>query len=517
MKQKKKTKSSSSSLIVINMDAPEECRIALLENGVLQAFDVETLAHTQTRGNLYKGRLVNVAPSLRAAFIDIGLSRNAYLPLDDIHPEYHHYSEDKKKISKLLKPGQEFLVQIVKEETRLKGAAVTTYLSIPGRYLVLMPGTTQMGISRKIEDEKERHRLKQILKSCKLPEGVGLIARTATSGIPKKEIQKDLRYLVRLWQNLRKKIKSSKPPVLIYRDRDLAIRFLRDNLTSQVKEIHVDRKEICNEIKAFLRIIAPRQVASVQLYQGDVPIFSHFDLERQISQIYQPKVDLPSGGYIIIEPTEALVAIDVNSGKNVREKDLENTAFTTNREAAEEIARQLRLRDLGGIIIIDFIDMRNRTNRQKLEKFMRQCLKKDKARTEIARISKFGVLELVRQKIRSPVQMGSYSLCSCCMGRGIIRSVETLALAYLRKIKEFLVEASGEDQNYLVLDTPAEVAAYLLNHKRSDLCSLESYFKVRIDIQVKPDLGMEEYSLRWEENMSSIPSAVHAEKPVKLQ
>ena len=495
MRPKKKTNKVGKSQIIINMEAPEECRIGLLENGRLEAFDIETFSHTQTRGNLYKGRIVKIEPSLHAAFVDIGLSRNAYLPLADIHPEYYGYAENKKRIHEFLKKNQDILVQIVKEETHIKGSAVTTYLSIPARYLVLMPGTAQAGVSRKIEDEEERQRLKQILKACKLPGGVGLIARTVAGGVPKVAIQKDLRYLTRLWRNLRKKAQSAQAPALIYRDRDLVKRFLRDYLTSDIGEILVDRQEVYDNIKAFLRIIAPRQVATVCFYQGDVPIFSHFDLETQIDQVYQPNVRLPSGGHIVIEPTEAMVSIDVNSGKNVREKNIEETALKTNLEAAEEIARQLRLRDLGGIIVIDFIDMRNRTYRQQVEKCVRKCLKKDRARTEIARISRFGVLELVRQKIRSPVQLGSYCPCPYCHGRGVVMSVEALALADLRKISAYLAGSHEENSGQFVLEAPPQVVSYLLNRKRLELYNLEKNFDVEIRVEVNPNLGLEEHKL----------------------
>jgi len=495
MRSRRRSCPTGNSQIIINIEEPEECRVALLENGRLEAFDIETLAHTQTRGNLYKGHILNIEPSLQAAFVDIGLPKNAYLSLDDIHPEYYGYAEDKRHIHEFLNKGQDILVQIVKEQTHIKGAAVTTYLSIPGRYLVLMPGTAHVGVSRKIEDDKERQRLKQILKAYNMPEGVGLIARTAAKGVPKVEIQKDLRYLMRLWNDLKKKVQSAKNPALIYRDQDLATRFLRDYLTNNVKEILVDRQDVYDKIKAFLRIIAPRQVATVHLYQGETPIFLHFDLESQIDQVYQPRVNLPSGGYVVIEPTEALVSIDVNSGKNIKEKHIEETALKTNLEAAEEIARQLRLRDLGGIIVIDFIDMRNRAYRRQVERRTRECLKRDRARTEIARISRFGVLELVRQKIRSPVQLGSYSQCPCCHGRGIVRSVEALALAYLRRISAHLAGSRKKKMEQLVLEAPSQVASYLLNNKRSELYTLEKNFDVGIRIEANPDLGMEEHRL----------------------
>ncbi len=494
-KKKKNQTGKEPCQIIINSEAPEESRIALVKKGRLEAFDIETVSHAQTRGNLYKGRLQNIENSLQAAFIDIGLSRNAYLPLEEIHPDYYGYVEDKRKIADFLKKGQEFLVQIVKEETHVKGAFVTTYLSIPGRYLVLMPGSKQVGVSRKIEDEAERNRLKQILKSCNVPEGVGLIARTASKGIPKTQIQKDLRYLVRLWRNLKQKVKSAKAPALIYKDRDLVTRFLRDHLVSEVTEIIVDTRETYEKVRAFIKIIAPRQLATVKLYQGEEPIFSHFNLEHQIDQIYQSRVELPSGGYIVIEPTEALVSIDVNSGRNVKEKDIEDTALKTNLEAAEEVARQLRLRDLGGIIVIDFIDMRTRSYRQQLERHMRECLKEDRARTEVARISRFGTLQVVRQKIRAPVQAGSYNSCPCCGGRGIVKSVEALSLQYLRLLVGHLAGRRKGTFDTVRLRVPANVACYLLNKKRQEICRIEQDHGVNIQIDVDPSLAAEAYSL----------------------
>ncbi len=468
--------------------------MALLENGRLEAFDVEMEGHLQTRGNIYKGILENIELSLGAAFVDIGLERNAYLPLDEIHPEYHGYATTRREKLANLKKGQELLVQIEKEATPLKGAAVTTYLSIPGRYLVLMPGSDHMGVSRKIEDDQERERLKQILKDCKVPEGVGLIARTASDGIPKTELQKDLRYLVRLWDNIKKKVRSAKAPALIYRDRDLVTRFLRDYLTPDVGEIVVDDKGAYDTIRSFLKIIAPRQVARVQLYEGRESIFHHYAIEPQISQIYQPRVELPSGGYIIIEPTEALVSIDVNSGRNVREKDIEETALTTNLEAAAEIARQLRLRDLGGIVVVDFIDMRNPKYNRRLEKEMRECLKKDRARTEISKVSKFGLMELVRQKIRSPLQLTSHHTCPCCHGRGMVQSVESLALAHMRRLRSVMA-AKGREGAELILTLPAAVSQHLLNRKRQEICRLEEEFSMPVIVQPDPGLGPEEYRL----------------------
>ncbi len=477
-----KNKETTHIKIVINVEPPEQCRIALVENGSLEGFSLETLSHSQVRGNIYKGKILNIEPSLQAVFIDIGLSRNAYLPFDEIHPEYYGYIEDISKLPELLKKGEELIVQVVKEETPLKGAAVTTYLSIPSRYLVLMPGTEHIGISRKIEDENERKRLKSILKDIELPGGVGLIARTASQKIPKRDIQKDLRYLLRLWKELKKRARTLSAPALIYQDRDIIIRFLRDHLTPEIKEIIVDHHSSYNKIRNFLRLISQRQLPEVKYYKDSKPIFDLYDLETQIEQIFNPIVPLPSGGFIVIEPTEALVAIDVNSGKNIKEKDLEETALKTNIEATQEIARQLRLRDLGGLIVIDFIDMKSASHRRQIIKHLRTVLKKDKARTEVGGISKFGLLEMVRQKIGSPIELATFKQCPYCKGRGSIISAETEALAILRKIRSITTHIQYSHEKILVQASP-NVVNYLLNLKRHNLCELENKNSVKIIIE----------------------------------
>ena len=496
-KRKKGPRSKKKSKILINAQAPEECRVALVENGKLEAFELESVGYETTKGNIYKGSIVNVETGLQAVFVDIGLNRNGYIPFEEIHPDYYGYAEDKRNLAGLLKKGQDILVQVVKEETPLKGAYVTTYLSLPGRFLVLMPGNPHVGVSRKIEEEKERIRLKNILKQTKLPEGVGIIARTAAAKATKAEILKDLRYLSRLWNSLKKAAMSAPTPSLLYRDRELTTRFLRDYLTTDVSEIIVDHKETYERIRSFLKIIAPRQVSTLTFYHHERPLFEKYGIENQIEQIFQPRVDLPSGGYIIIEPTEAMVSIDVNSGKNIKEKDLEDTALATNLEAAEEIARQLRLRDLGGIIVIDFIDMKSKANRSLVEKRLRQSLKKDKAKTEVARISRFGLLQLVRQKLKSPVKALSYVKCPYCKGAGLIKSVESLSLLYLRLMGSKLASrhASKEEVQRLVLEVPPAVASYLLNKKRAELLRLEETYQIFIQIEPKERLGAEEYYL----------------------
>jgi len=497
-KKKKKKAAKKTGRIIINAQAPEECRVALVENGRLEAFELESLGYEKTKGNIYKGTIKNLETSLQAVFVDIGLNRNGYLPFDEIHPEYYGYAENKSKLAEILKKGQDILVQVVKEETALKGAYCTTYLSIPGRFLVLMPGNPQVGVSRKIEDEKERKRLKEILKKSKLPEGVGIIARTAAYKGTKKEIEKDLRYLSRLWNSLKKTVKASKSPALIYEDRELATRFIRDYLTSEVSEIVVDHKQTFDRVRSFLKVISPRYVSKATFYQGDEPVFEHFGIESQIEQIFQSRIDLPSGGFIVIEPTEALVSIDVNSGKNLREKDLENTALATNLEAAEEIARQLKLRDLGGLVVVDFIDMKSRANRLQVERKIRQCLKKDKAKTEVLRISRFGLMELIRQKLKSPVQALSYVKCPCCKGAGLVKSVESLAILYLRKLGSMLAgKGQASESQHVVLEVPPQVASYLLNKKRAEMLKLEEDYSVTIQVEPKDRLGAEEHYLYW--------------------
>ncbi|NDY43432.1 Rne/Rng family ribonuclease [Dissulfurirhabdus thermomarina] len=482
-------------LILVNTEAPEEHRVALVEAGRLEAFDVETPAQVQLRGNIYKGRIANVEPSLRAAFVEMGLERHGYLPFQDIHPDYLGNPENGRPVHELLSRGQEVLVQVVKEPTHLKGAAVTTYLSIPGRFLVLMPGTAHVGVSRRIEDEAERRRLKEILAGAALPEGTGLIARTASAGVPKREILKDGKYLLRLWRAIRQKAQKAKVPALVHRERDLITRFLRDHLDADVQEILVDQRATFDAVRGFLRVIAPRQARAVRLYQESEPLFSRFHLEHQIEQIYQPRVELPSGGFLVIEPTEALVAVDVNSGRNVQGKDLEETALVTNLEAADEAARQLRLRDLGGLVVIDFIDMKGRANRARVERRLREGLRKDRARTDVGRISRFGLLEMVRQKIRAPLELGTYRPCPTCRGRGLVRSVETLALVYLRRIRSRLAGMKPGEVTRVALEVPGAVAGYLLNRKRAELLRLEEAFGVQVEVTGSAALGPEEHRL----------------------
>jgi ribonuclease E len=488
--------------LLINAVDPEEYRIALIEDGILEEFYIETAAKEQIRGNIYKGVVAHIEPALQAAFIDFGAEKNGFLQADEIHPEYHIPREESQDshhhrrlpIQKMIHRGQELLVQVTKEETGTKGAALTTYISLPGRYLVLTPGQPGTGISRKIEEEEERERLKAILSQLKVPQEIGVIVRTAGAGKKKQELAKNLDSLVRLWEEIRSRAMEQPAPSLVYKEMDLAIRTIRDLFTSDIQEILIDNKEIYKQVRDFLGIIAPRQRGQVKLYKETRPIFSKHQIENQIENIFQNRVKLKSGGHIVIDATEALVAVDVNSGKSTKERQIEETAFKTNLEAAEEIARQLRLRDLGGLIVIDFIDMKETKHQNEVVKVLKNYLKRDKARTTVSKISKFGLLELSRQRIRPPIQFGTYYTCPTCQGKGLVRSVETLALMYLRKIwlgisKGTIATVKG------VL--PLEVANYLLNRKREELVRLEERHRVSIQLDGQPNLQPEEGKLEF--------------------
>ena len=354
-----------SSKMLVNAVDPEEYRVAILKDGDLDEFYIETSTKEETKGNIYRGVVTRIEPSLQACFIDYGAERNGFTPIDEIHPEYYESqgiiskSKTPIPIEKVLKKGRELLVQVTKEMVGRKGAYLTTYISIAGRYLVLTPGRTTSGISHKIEDEEERQRLKSDMSKLKLPEGVGYIVRTVAMGQKKRVIVRDLNNLLRMWRDIKKRAESRPSPSIIFKEQDLGLRAVRDYFTAEVDEVLVDDREIWSEIKDFMRIISPRHQGRVRLYKEKKPIFSEYGIEKQIEQIYSNRVPLRSGGSIVIDSTEAMIAIDVNSGRSTRAKGLETTAFKTNLEAAREIAKQLRLRDIGGLIVIDFIDMKD--------------------------------------------------------------------------------------------------------------------------------------------------------------
>jgi ribonuclease E len=484
--------------MLINAEEPEEYRLAIVSGKKLEEFYVETTTRENTRGNIYKGVVVNIQPSLQAAFVDFGTERNGFLQLPEIHPEYYQHEppEDEKlvRIQEALRPGQELMVQVVKEATPTKGAFLTTYVSLPGRYLVLMPGSKHGGISRQIEDERQRQRLRQIMAELPVPDGIHLIIRTAGENRTKRDLSRDFNYLLRLWKNIKATAQKTVAPTLLYQERDLTIRAIRDYFTADIKKIQVDNKEVYKRVKDFMAVVSPRHRWWVKLYKEKRPIFAEYELENQIETIYSNRVYLKSGGFLVIDTTEALVAVDVNSGRSSREKKLGETAFKTNMEAAVEVPRQLRLRDLGGLAVIDFIDMRDRKHIRQVERTLREEFKKDRAKIEMGRISKFGLLEVSRQRLRPSVQSSSYVSCLRCGGTGVVRSTEATALTYLRKI---WLELSRGKANQVQGSFAQEVADYLLNKKRAELLNLENQYAANIQIEGRQDIKPGEGQLQF--------------------
>jgi ribonuclease E len=467
--------------ILINAIDPEECRVAIVKDSRLEEFYIESTAREISQGNIYKGIITRIEPSLQAVFVDYGAERNGFLQKHEIHPDYFQDLESgNHDIKKIVKRNQELLVQVTKDPLIKKGAMLTTYISLPGRYLVLMPGTDTRGISRKIEDEEERRRLKDMLDSLKMPEGFGVILRTMGQSCNKTLLSRDLMYLLRLWKTIKSSVMKEKAPALLYKERQLVLRSIRDYFTPDVAEILIDDASVHREVKDFLKIISRKHAKIVKHYRGDKPIFTKFQLEDQIASIYESRVNLKSGGSIVIEQTEAMVPIDVNSGKSTLEKSIEQTAYSTNLEAAEEIARQLRLRDLGGLIVIDFIDMKDPKHISEVERKLKTYVKEDKARTTVGRISRFGLLEMSRQRIRPSIEFGRYQTCGYCKGKGMIPSTETLGIGFLRKLS---LEASKGNITRVKGIVPTEVADYLLNKKRKEIVELEHRRDIYIDIE----------------------------------
>jgi len=479
--------------ILINAVDPEECRIARVAENLLEDFYTESASHQITQGNMYKGIIARVEPSLQAAFVDYGAERHGFLQISDIHSDYYNdYPSGKPTIRQLVKRGQELLVQVVKDPQGTKGALLTTFLSLAGRLVVLMPGSGNLGVSRKIEAEAERSRLKQIIHGLKPPEEFGLIVRTAGEGASKTALTKDYRYLMRLWKTLKGNVMHMAAPVLMHKESSLVERSLRDNFTPEVTEILIDNEAVYNEARQFMGIISPKYKKIVKLYKGDKPIFTKYELERKITSIFENRVEMKSGGSIVIEQTEALVSIDVNSGKATREKSIESTAFQTNLEAAEEIARQLRLRDMGGLIVIDFIDMRDTKHRREVEQTLKRFLKFDRAKTRVGRISMFGLMEMIRQRIRPSIRFGSYVLCLHCKGKGQIPTPDTLGVAFLRELSLKSIRVKTRTVTGYV---PPAVADFLLNKKRKELLGLEQRRQISIIIKTDPGLVPGEHKI----------------------
>ena len=474
------------SKILINAVDHDECRIAKVIDTKLEEFHIESTTREITYGNIYKGVITRIEPSLQAVFVDYGAERNGFLQKHEIHSDYYlDPPSGDRSIKSLVKRGQEVLVQVTKEPIMKKGAMLTTHISLPGRFSVLIPGNDTRGVSRKIEDEKERKRLKEVLKGLKIPDGFGLIVRTAGKNRTKTVINRDIRYLMRLWKTIKENVMKAETPALMYKERDLIVRSLRDYFTPEVEEILIDEPVAHREALKFMNIISPKQTKMVKLYKGVKPIFTKFQLEEQIESIYNSQVKLKSGGSIVIQQTEALVSIDVNSGKATREESIELTALNTNLEAAEEIARQLRLRDLGGLIVLDFIDMRETKHKREVERALKNHMKRDKARSKVGKISQFGIVEMSRQRIRPPIEYTSFVACPTCRGRGQVPSVESIGIGFLRRLS--LESLKGNVAGLKGYVTP-EVAQYILNRKRKELVDLETRRDLVITIEGDPEL-----------------------------
>lgn len=480
--------------MLINATQPEELRVALVDGQRLYDLDIESGAREQKKANIYRGKITRIEPSLEACFVDFGAERHGFLPLKEISREY--FSKDpgqgRPNIREVLKEGQEVIVQVDKEERGNKGAALTTFISLAGRYLVLMPNNPRAGgISRRIEGE-ERAQLKEAMNSLTLPDRMGVIVRTAGIGKGAEELQWDLDYLAQVWDAVTKAAESRPAPFLIYRESNVIIRAMRDYLRNDIGEVLIDSSEVQDEALSFVRQVMPSYQQKIKLYEDDVPLFSRFQIESQIETAYQREVKLPSGGAIVIDHTEALVSIDINSARATRGSDIEETALQTNLEAADEIARQLRLRDIGGLVVIDFIDMTPARNQREVENRVRDALKIDRARVQIGRISRFGLMEMSRQRLRPSLGETSGVVCPRCDGQGTIRDVRSMALSIMRLIEE---EAMKERSSQIRAILPVPVATYLLNEKRATLFDIERRQGVNVVLLPNPELDTPHYEV----------------------
>ncbi|WP_075293770.1 ribonuclease E [Histophilus somni] len=475
--------------MLINATQKEELRVALVDGQRLFDLDIENPGHEQKKANIYKGRITRVEPSLEAAFVDYGVERHGFLPLKEIAREYFpddYVYQGRPNIRDILSEGQEVIVQVNKEERGNKGAALTTFVSLAGSYLVIMPNNPRAGgISRRIEGD-ERLELKEALSSLDVPEGVGLIVRTAGVGKSPEELQWDLKVLLHHWEAIKQASQSRPAPFLIHQESDVIVRAIRDYLRRDIGEILIDSPKVYEKAKAHIKLVRPDFINRVKLYQGEVPLFSHYQIESQIESAFQREVRLPSGGSIVIDATEALTAIDINSARSTRGGDIEETALNTNLEAVDEIARQLRLRDLGGLIVIDFIDMTPVRHQREVENRMREAVRQDRARIQISRISRFGLLEMSRQRLSPSLGESSHHVCPRCQGTGKIRDNESLSLSILRLLEE---EALKENTKQVHTIVPVQIASYLLNEKRKAIHSIEK--RHNVDIVVAPNEAME--------------------------
>lgn len=513
--------------MLVNALQPEESRIAIVENNVLEELYIERNSLENFVGNIYKGRVVNIEPSIQAAFVDFGVGRNGFLHVSDVEYQYYKHltgpggaaparpddeeEEDdrppqrgkkrfnersvrnKPPIQEIFKRGSEVLVQVIKEGIGTKGPTLSTYISIPGRYLVLMPGLQRVGVSRKITDEGIRRQLRTALEQLNPPQGLGFIIRTAGIERSQKDLQRDLNYLLRLWKVIVRRIKKTRAPVDIYQESDMVIRTIRDIYNAEIETIWIDEPETFERAREFLKVVLPRHANRVQLYEGKEPIFHKYRIEDEITRIQQRHVPLHGGGSLVIDQTEALVAIDVNSGNFRADNDAEETAYQMNLKAAAEICRQIRLRDLGGVIVNDFIDMREERHRRGVERALRDAIRRDRARSKILRISPFGLIEMTRQRIRPSLRRSVYEDCPCCRGTGLVKTAESVAIEVVRLL---LNSIHRENVSKITVEVHDRVAAYLNNRKRKDLIRFEEENDVAIHINSRADVSPEHLSIR---------------------
>jgi len=481
--------------MLINATQPEELRVAIVDGQKLFNLDIESPGREMKKSNIYKGRITRVEPSLEAAFVEYGSERHGFLPMKEIARSYFDadaFESGKRNINELLKEGKEVIVQVEKEERGSKGAALTTFLSLAGRYLVLMPNNPRAGgVSRRIEGE-DRSELREAMSSLEIPDGMGLIVRTAGVGKIAEELQWDLDYLLQLWQAIEQSAVERKSPFLIYQESNVIIRSMRDHLRADISEIVIDQADVHEQARQFIEQVMPKYLRKLRLYEDEVPLFSRYQIESQIESAFSRELRLPSGGSIVIDHTEALTSVDINSARATKGSDIEETARNTNLEAAEEIARQLRLRDLGGLFVIDFIDMTPSRHQREVENRLKEAMKEDRARVQIGRISRFGLLEMSRQRLRPSLGESAHQVCPRCDGHGHIRSVDSLALSVLRIIEE---EAQKENTGRVSAQLPIEVATYLLNEKRQMIADIEARHQMAIILIPNRQLETPKYEI----------------------
>ncbi len=489
--------------MLINVTTGQECRIAVVQDKKLEELYVERLDTTSLVGNIYKGKIVNIEPSIQACFVDFGIGQNGFLHISDVQTSYFkNFVEQSEKVGKkqprkdrpliqeCLKKGQEVVVQVIKAGIGTKGPTLSSYISIPGRYVVLMPGMRHSGVSRKLSQE-DRQKMKELSAELSAPDDVGIILRTASLGSNKRDLKKDFNYLIRLWKQMSKNIKKKSGPMELYKESDLVIRTVRDIFTNGIDRIYCDNEATWEKIDDFFAVAMPRSRKMVKLYSEHTPIFSRYNIEREIEKLQGKNVPLANGGSIVIESTEAMVTIDVNSGKYRDNNNAEDTAFKTNLEAADEICRQLKLRDLGGVVVIDFIDMVNNKHKRELEKVVRDLFLKDRASTRILRINQFGLMAITRQRMKASLKNRTYVSCPLCKGAGQLKSSESVAIEVMRKIAY-----AAEDAHVAELDVivSPKIAEYLLNDRRQVLVNLEEENQTRILVKSDFHCGPEDFS-----------------------